>query len=90
MSMNYTEGIAPHSMVIVAPETDSHSIDVDEIKEYLVDVLSDPKIPEAPPAYPTPRKLFHRKNTIIRLWRMIAPKYENVSFMHIRRWIFFV
>lgn len=29
------------------------------------------------PSYPTPRKLFHRKNTIIRLWRMIAPQYVN-------------
>jgi len=82
-AMNITTGVVPHSVVLVAPPVGSGAVAIspDDVQDVLVDSLGR-RASEAIqplPTFPTPRKLYHRKNTVIRLWRMLAPTYEHVS-----------
>ena len=82
-NMNITSGLIPHSIAVITPIKDTAlTMNSEDILNTLADVIVDTanSIDNMKPllVFPTPRKLYHRKNTIIRLWRFMAPKYEQV------------
>ena len=77
-NVNITNSLVPHSIAIVIPNDKMVDITPEEVLDNIANALIDNDI-QPLPSFPTPRKLYHRKNTIIRLWRMIAPKYEQVG-----------